>query len=473
MDQDQFDVILAYPKDGMRLFESMIPIGLASIGAVLRESGYRVKIIDFNHYSGSFTDDIVRWSPKLIGVGGTTPTRRQSFQIAQDVKSIFPEIPVVYGGAHASFTAEDTLNHISSIDFVVKGEGEFSITMLADRFVRGQSITFDTIPGLCWRENGTVVQNKHARIEDLGKLPIPARDLFDHNYPLTLDLFENVTADFIITSRGCPAACNFCSAARMFPGGVRLRPIDSVREEIEWLLSRKSIRGIKIFDSTFTAVKSHVEDFCKMIQPYNLLWECEIRADTVDYELLAKMKQSGCCYINMGLETTHEHILKKIAKKIDVAQVEQVLVWCRELGIKTKIFFTFGHIDETFEECLKDISFMNRFKSKIDFFATTIGMRIYPGTNLEIQARKRGLIAGDFSWAKFKAPLSNWLVLEPSDTMVLSQRQLGKVKLAMLICKLFLQGTVLSPAYIKKMILENGKNLWKFIWSHLNPDKKK
>ena len=409
LDKFEYDILLAYPRDGMRLFESMIPIGLASIGAVLRDNGYKVKIIDFNHYDGNFSEDLKVWKPKLVGISGTTPTRKDSFRIAQEVKRVLPLVPTVYGGAHATFAAKDTLTHITDIDFVSKGEGEYAFLSFADKIIKLLDIPLEDIPGLCWRENGEIKENRQARIDDLSKLPIPARDLFNHNYPLTLDLHDNLNADFIITSRGCPANCNFCSAARMFPGGVRLRPMDSVATEVEWLIEHKSIRGLKIFDSTFTAVRDHVEDFCEMIKPYNLLWECEVRADTVDYNLLKTMSEAGCCYINMGLETTHEHILKKIAKKIDVKQVEDVLVWCRNLNIKTKVFFTFGHIDETFEECVADIKFMNKFKKNIDFFATTIGMRVYPGTNLEIQAKNRGLIDKDFSWAQYSAPLKNWL----------------------------------------------------------------
>ncbi len=459
--KSEYDILLTYPRDGMRLFESMIPIGLASIGAVLRDAGYRVKIIDFNHYKGNFKKDLLRWRPLIVGISGTTPTRKESFRISQKVKNVFPDMPTIYGGAHATFAAQDTLDNVSTIDFISKGEGENAFLKFANRIIRGENIQLTEIPGLAWRENGEVKENAHARVNNLALLPIPARDLFDHDYPLTLDLHDNVVADFIITSRGCPANCNFCCAARMFPGGIRLRPMESVQEEIDWLLKRKDIKGIKIFDSTFTADREHVEAFCEMIKPYNLMWECEVRADTVDFELLKLMSDAGCCYINMGLETTHQHILKKIAKKIDVLQVELVLGWCRELNIKTKIFFTFGHIDETYEECIVDIKFMNKFKHKIDFFATTIGMRVYPGTNLEIQAKRRGLIPEDFSWAKYKAPLKNFLVLEPSDVMVLSQKQLPMHKLSMLILRLFAQGTVLSPHYIKKMIVENIKNMFK------------
>ena len=99
-----------------------------------------------------------------------------------------------------------------------------------------------------------------------------------------------------MTSRGCSHACTFCVATRMFPGGVRYRSMVHVQNEIERILTYKNIGALKIFDSTFTVSREHVLQFCQMIKPYRLLWECEIRADTVDFDLLRIMKEAGCCY---------------------------------------------------------------------------------------------------------------------------------------------------------------------------------
>lgn len=451
---EQIDVLLTWPKDGLRLFESMIPIGLASIAGVLREAGLTVKTIDFNHYKRDFQRELRALRPRVVGIGGTTPTRKGSFLTARLVKKALPSCTTVYGGPHATFAATDTLQHVPEIDFVIKGESEFSFLSLCRKIISEEDTEWGKIDGLVYRTESGIKESRVKRIQDLSLLPMPARDLFEHNYPLKLDLFD-VEADFIMTSRGCPTACDFCSAARMFPGGVRLRPMAQVKEEIEWIISRKAIRGLKIFDSTFTADREHVLQFCDMIRPFKLLWECEIRADTVDKYLLKQMKDAGCCYINMGLETTSERLLKKMGKMISVSQAEQVLEWCREIGIKTKVFFTFGHIDETYEECLNDIRYMHNIKDKIDFFATTVGMRIYPGTALERRAKSRGVLPQDFSWVSFRAPILNYLILEPSDIKVLSQPQLPLWRMTLLILRLFLQKTVLSSAYIKKMIREN------------------
>ena len=449
-----YDVLLTYPAESLRIFEPMIPLGIASLAAVLEEHNFFVKIVDFNHYKGDFRRDLRRWSPKIIGIGGTTPTRKGSFLTAEVSKTVLPDVPVVYGGVHATFTAKDTLDNVPQIDFVVKGEGEYTFLALCKKFIRNNDIDLFELDGLCFRHKGEIFENSQARIHNLDSIPMPSRHLFEYDYNMTLDC-NNLKADFIMTSRGCPASCSFCSASKMFPDGVKLRSMREVQKEIDFILWRKDIKALKIFDSTFTADRQHVINFCNMIRYYDLLWECEIRADTVDKGLLRQMKEAGCCSINVGMETIHERLLKRIGKNITVSQVEFVLAWCRDLDINTKVFFTFGHLDETYSECVQDIDYIREKKEDIDFYATTVGIRVYPGTTLEKQMQKKSLLPKNFSWARFKSPVKNLLLLETSDVMLLDQKKLTFFKLSTLIVRLCMQGTVLSANYIWKMLRNN------------------
>jgi radical SAM superfamily enzyme YgiQ (UPF0313 family) len=437
----------------------MIPLGIASIAAVLESHNYTVKIVDFNHYKGDYQKDLQHWKPKIIGIGGTTSTRKNSFLTAQLSKEVLPDVPVVYGGVHATFTAEDTLTHIPHIDLIVRGEGEYTFLMLCHKFVRGHPVDIFTLDGLCYRYHGGIVEKKHTRIDNLKELPIPARHLFEYDYTMTLD-YKNIRADFLMTSRGCLNGCSFCSESRMFPGGIRLRNISQIQQEIEHIVSHKNIKGLKLFDSTFTADRNHVVNFCTMVRPCKLQWECSIRADTVDRDLLLQMKSAGCCYINVGLETTNERLLKKIGKNITVNHVESVLEWCKKIDIKTKVFFTFGHLGETYRECLEDIKYIRKKREMINFYATTAGVRVYPGTRLEKELHEKNYLAPNFSWAKFKPPLKNLLLLEPGDTLILEQKKLSLLLLSTLILKLCLQGTVLSRNYIRKTLWNNVTNIF-------------
>lgn len=456
------DIVLTYPKDGMRLFQSMIPIGLVSIGTVCRQAGLSVKIIDFNHYTCDFRRHLLQLQPKIIGIGGTTPSRHGSFLTARIAKEVLPDTPVVYGGVHATFTATEVLKAVPQIDFVIKGEGELAFLQLYHAISASCTHELSRIPGLCHRTPTGIRESKPERINDLSALPVPDRDLLGDFYKMEME-FLGGSGEFIMTSRGCPAACNFCSASRMFPGGVRLRPIDSVMTEIEYLRGRRYLSGLKLFDSTFTANREHVERFCSQITKFKLPWECEIRADTVDASLLRLMKESGCYYINIGMETTNMAHLKHIAKGISPSQVLDTLSHCKKLDIRSKVFFTFGHLNQTFHECLRDISFIKSNRDRIDFFAVTVGMRIYPGTRLEKECREKHLLGKRFSWLRSCKRPANLLVFEPGDIPLLFQKQLGPLKLFTILLILLSRRLICTESFLFRMMIENGKNTGRFI----------
>lgn len=307
------------------------------------------------------------------------------------------------------------------------------------------------IPGLVWREEtGKIRTNSPQRIQDFSTLPLPARDLFHHNYHMSID-HTDIVADFMMTSRGCPVLCDFCSASRLFPGGVRLRPLDSIEQELRGIQEHKPhVKGIKIFDSTFTAVRSHVVSISKLMHQFGFRWECEIRADSVDLELLTYMRDHGCVFVSIGFETTNNELLQKMGKKIQSQQVDQVIEWCKDLGIIAKVFFTFGHLGETYSQCHEDLKFLKANKKRIPFFGVTVGIRIYPGTVLEYRARKQGLIPANFSWY-------NYFVMEPGNVLILEQPGLRLPQLGRVLLKALRQGTTLSLAYVFKMV---PLNLW-------------
>jgi anaerobic magnesium-protoporphyrin IX monomethyl ester cyclase len=452
------DILLVYPSDGIRLFHSMVPLGLLSIGTVMKEDGYSVKILDINHYRGNFSRDLNRWQPRLVGIGGTTPSRMKSFRIARKVRKSLPGAFIVYGGVSATFTAREVLRDIPEIDYVIAGEGEFSFRSLCRHLLDGNPREAAGIAGVASRGPGGPVINPPGRIRDLSQLPVPDRSLLEGDYRLSLDFIRGKAAP-VITSRGCPARCNFCSASQMFPGGIIYRPVEQVKGEIQILLKREKIAGIKVFDSTFTASRDYVMQFCEMIAPFKLLWECEIRADTVDRELLAAMKKAGCYYVNIGLETSDPQRLRKIAKGIHPRQVLDVLQLCRETGILTKVFFTFGHPGQTWKECLADVRFIREHRKKIDFYAITVGMRIYPGTRLEKEARQSGCLPADFEWTSPAFSPRNLLVGETADTAILFQPQLGSARLMLLIIILLSRRIYSSPGFMIRIMGENLRTL--------------
>jgi len=454
------EILLIYPADGIRFFQSMVPLGMLSIATFVRDAGFDVHMIDMNHYRGNLEKDLKEWKPRIIGIGGTTPSRIKSFRIAGIVKKVLPESTVVYGGVNATFTAKEVLEQIPAIDYVIMGEGEHSFKELCISLLRSNGKDQDTLSGLAFRQGSDIRMNPQKRIQDLSELPVPDRGLVKGNYRLDMDFIPGRSAP-IITSRGCPAMCNFCSASRMFPGGVRFRLMNQVREEVTMLLEDPAIAGFKVFDSTFTSDRNHVLSFCEMIRPFNKQWECEIRADTVDYELLKTMKEAGCYYVNMGLESADEQRLRKISKGISTNQALQVMADCRDLGILVKVFFTFGHPGQTYAECMEDVRFIRKYRKSIDFYAVTPGLRIYPGTRLEKEAREIGFLPHNFSWITSRPSPKNFLFLEFNNTFILFQKQLGALRLLRIALILFFSGLYSSREFMGRMIAENLRYLFK------------
>ena len=144
------DVLLINSKEiKSHVHEIMPPLGLASLGCILEENGFSVKILDLEIRPADFDiyNYIKNLSPKIVGIGGTSPSRFESFRIADIAKRVSNEIFVVYGGCHATFTAEDTLSHIKDIDYIVRGEGEITFLELVDFLIRGKA-TVENIAGI-------------------------------------------------------------------------------------------------------------------------------------------------------------------------------------------------------------------------------------------------------------------------------------------------------------------------------------
>ena len=170
------DVLLLHPAEKGITFGGMPPLGMSWITSYLQSKGISTTLVDLQVSNKSIESFLQTHKPRIIGIGGTTHTRYESFAIARRVKTIDPSILILYGGSHATFTAEDTLRHIQDIDIVVRGEGELTTHRIVERILNGKS-DLDSIPGLSYRRNTTIVHNPDVeRIRNLDILPFPYRD---------------------------------------------------------------------------------------------------------------------------------------------------------------------------------------------------------------------------------------------------------------------------------------------------------
>ncbi len=421
------EILLLHTAESTRAFGGMPPLGLSWIASFLEQQGYGVDLVDMQISNDGVGQILQAAKPRIVGLSGTTHTRFELFELAGKIKRYDSAITVVFGGPHATFTADDTLRNVESIDVVVRGEGEHVMLAIAERLLRGKDLD-SGINGISFRSNGQIIHTPDApRIENLDSLPFPKRTAEElSRYDLTMD-FLKVNGTSVITSRGCPIGCSFCSASIMFGKSVMYRSAASVVDEMEMLVKELGFGGIKIFDSTFTLKKAHVESICAELRRRRLAvpWECEVRVNTVTKDLLTTMRDAGCYYISFGVESGEDMLLKKMHKNITTEQAVAVLRWTHDLGIRTKVFFTFGHIDETMEDAEQTFRFMERHRRLIDTFGSSVGIRIYPGTAVEHHARSIGSLPPSFSWSlPFEEPRARRLGCDPL-VPVLVQPQMG------------------------------------------------
>lgn len=428
-------ILAVYPRDPEDgYFEKMPPLGMLWVAGNIKRNGYDIAFIDQQVDGIDIETVVYDMRPPLVLIGGTTHSRFLSFDIARRVKSVSPSTVVVYGGPHASFTAINTLSNIPEIDIIVRGEGEETSIDLVNWVKSGGSLyQLKSIKGISYRDsNGAIITTVNRKpIEDLDRLGFPDRTLVPmHEYGMKMEYLENTPGASIITARGCPIGCTFCSASAMFGRSFRMRSYRKCVDEIEMLMEKYNVRGIKVFDSTFNLSRTHVEGFCMELKKrqIDIPWECELRVDNVDKELLAKMRESGCYYVDIGVESGVQRVLDEcVKKKIKIEKVEKVLRWCKSVGILTKVFFSIGHPKETFQEAKKTNRFIRKNLKYMKMPVHHTGLKIYPGTYVEKFMIVNNLFPENFvDWSSSYSNLDQKKLFKKTDSVpILIQPGLG------------------------------------------------
>ena len=323
-----------------------LPLGLAYLGAFLRKHGYTVTVIDM-HAERIAPKDLIRIIKgsffDIVGITVATPTLNSALQVAELVKRAAPKVKVVFGGMHPSVLPKETIAY-NQVDFVVKGEGEFTLLEL----VRAVESNGDLrgIDGLVLKSENKIVENKERKlIDNLDSLPFPARDLFkikSYSYP---DSLYAATAP-IMTSRGCFGECVFCGSHCIFGRKFRARSAGNVVDEIELLARESRIKEIHIWDDSFANQKERVHQIKDEILRRNLRLKFAfpngIRADLLDKEVMQSLKAMGTYSIAIGIESGNQAVLDKAKKHIKLEKIREAFALAREFHFETWGFFMFG-----------------------------------------------------------------------------------------------------------------------------------
>ena len=402
------------------------PLDIAYVAALL-EKQHKVHIIDAPNegwknleeidgtkYRQGLTNKeiairIRQWSPDVVGI--TIPFSgwwKPASEVASIVKSIDKDIITVLNGLHPSARPADCLTH-PNIDFVVIGEPEQTMFELAGVLEQGNLADLKKVRELALSRNGeTIITPPRPAIQDLDSLPFPARHLLPMDIyfaavkenPLRGEIRKPWTA--MITSRGCPYNCVFCSIHIVMGKKWRSRSPENVVDELEQLVHTYHIKQIDFNDDNMTLNKKRMETICDLIvkRGLDIEWYTPngVRADTLDENLLTKMKASGCKKLRIAPESGVQRVVDQIIKKnLNLKEVEKAVVLSKKVGIKVGCFFVIGLIGETKEDIEETINYAYKLRQLgADSFIFSIATPLY-GTELYEQAKRGGFLRDCFS----------------------------------------------------------------------------
>lgn len=365
-----------------------LPLGLGYIAAVLERAGYQVRVMDAKLERASIGDicrRVKEFAPSIVGMGVYTPDIDVAGRVAREIKSCGDYLTVI-GGRHVSALPEETMQ-AGCWDFGVIGEGEETVVELADAITAGRRVDLEAVRGICFLENGALRRTpQRPLIEDLDKLPLPARHLFPplKEYTRIFSKWRTPQNVCIATGRGCAYHCIFCDHA-VFAGRTRYRSITGVLDEIALLLRESGVRKFTIADELFTMDPLRVESFCRGLisRRLRVSWSCFSRVDHVSPGMLALMRQAGCWMIGYGIESADQAILDRAEKGIDLGQVERAIRWTASAGIISSGYFLLGLPGECGASMQQTISLAKRLP--LDRAAFYVAQP-YPGSRLYRQA---------------------------------------------------------------------------------------
>ena len=352
------------------------PLGILYLAAVLEKEGISIQVLDaaIEGFSLDATfEKIKSLSPRIIGLSVCTPDYRIIDKFAFLLKRQFPDVKIVMGGPHPTLDPEGVLS-FPHIDFVIRGEGEYSFLEFCRALLNGDQNNLGNILGLSYKENGRVIHNPdQPRIDDLDELPLAARHLIRlmkyRNYGR---VYKRKPVGVMITSRGCPLQCIFC-AHEIFGRKYRFMSAARVVEEIKLLQERYGVKEILFREDNFTANRKRVFEFCDILikERIDITWMCLADANSITEEMAVRMKEAGCWHIGIGVESGNQEIINVLKKNIQLERVEMVFNFLHKVGIKTLAFFMIGNYTDTKETIEETIRFANRLNTDFAIFTIT------------------------------------------------------------------------------------------------------
>jgi len=366
------------------------PLGLAQLAGCLEQAGIRVDILDANALELGWAGTeqaIAQASPDLVGITVFTPYVPEVVRAVRVARQAAPQATIVLGGPHATFTVAETLETMPEVDIVVRGEGDQIIVTLARALEAGNELS--AVPGISYRQDGTIVENPVPPPLDLANHPQPAF----HLMPMERYHFASLGGPFatVVASRGCPFQCNFCSEWPFWRGGWRPHEPEWVIDQVDTLVNRYGRRNIWFGDDCFNVNHDHVAAICEGIlqREIDVNWYYQGRADLVvkHKDLLPLMRRAGNRMVQLGIEASNDEQRDELNKQLRTETVEQAVRLLREQDIVCQGMLIVGLPSDsprTFEQKVRLVNRLN-----IDFPVFLV-YTLFPGAPAYQEAVDQG-----------------------------------------------------------------------------------
>ena len=373
------------------------PLGLAFLAACLLEyrANLQIEIIDgFLFSQDEYYNKIKNITADVVGVSTTMSQLSQAMMIPHMVKG--KNTKFIIGGPGVVNLPSSRL-YESGYSVICYGEGERTIVELVHVLENG--LLLEDIKGISYLNKGKEVKTPPRElIKDLDEIPFPARDLLDmEKYISTWKKNMGIRLASLISSRGCPFSCRFCDKTT-FGGIIRYSSPSRMIEEMKLLYDRYGAELVYFEDDLFTLNRKRVLEFCSLKEKElpGKMWGALSRVDTIDKEMLLRMKHAGCTHLSIGVESGSQKILNLLGKGITIEQIENVLQWVKDIGIKAELFLIIGVPGETQD----DIEMTKRIIAKsVPNFVYVSYLTPIPGT--EIYELTKHLIREDIDLSNY------------------------------------------------------------------------
>lgn len=367
-----------------------MPLGLAYIAAVLRKEAIEVEVIDaaaLDLNERELRDELLCLRPDIVGITATTVMFSGAMRAAKIAKEA-TKAKVVMGGVHPTIMSEQVARQPAT-DIVVRGEGEMTMLQLVRALQSDRSLV--DVNGIAFRREGEVIITpERSPIQDLDRLPLPARELFPFElYRGYETMVRRKPSAHILTSRGCPCQCTFCASESMWGRKARVRQPSPVVDEIEQLVREFGVREILLYDDTFNLDLERAEAICDEItsRRLDLTWKAQTRVKPITSKLLRKMKGAGCWCVYYGVEAGDPQVLRRTKKGVTLEEVERAFRLTKEAGLRIVAYFMLGLPGDNEVTMRRTIEYARQLDPDFAVFAITT---VFPGTDLfEMCSRTR------------------------------------------------------------------------------------